>query len=144
MVHLFERFLAYGALGWCLEVLFTGLSAVLFRHDRSATGQTYLWMLPIYGGAGLLLEAMHHALLGTGAGLVLRILAYVIVIYSVEAASGHALRRLLGRCPWDYGDARFGIRGLVRLDYAPFWALVGLLFEPVQAVLAALPRLPTT
>jgi uncharacterized membrane protein len=143
MVHFFERFLAYGALGWCLEVLFTGVSAVLFRHDRSATGQTYLWMLPIYGGAGLLLETLHHLLVSAGVGFGLRLVAYVVVIYAVEAVSGHTLRRLLGRCPWDYGDARFGVRGLVRLDYAPFWALVGLLFEPVQSVLSTLSRLPS-
>ncbi len=36
------------------------------------------------------------------------------------------LRRVAGEAPWDYRHARFNIDGLVRLDYLPLWALVGL------------------
>ena len=66
-----------------------------------------------------------------------------VPLYLVEATSGHALRKLLGRCPWDHGGSRFGVRGLARLDYLPLWGLVGLVFEPLQAALAALPHVPS-
>ena len=42
----FFRFLIYGAVGWCIEVLFTGIAAAVFDRDRAATGKTYLWMHP--------------------------------------------------------------------------------------------------
>ena len=56
MWDLVIRFLIYGALGWCLEVVFTGVSAVIWDRDRSATGKTYLWMHPIYGATALGLD----------------------------------------------------------------------------------------
>jgi hypothetical protein len=89
------RFLAYGALGWCFEVVFTGLGSAL-RRDRSATAKTYLWMHPIYGLAGLLLERTHDLL--SAAPWYARGLGYLVVIYLVEAASGWGLRKVLGAC----------------------------------------------
>ncbi len=136
MIGLLERFFLYGALGWCVEILFTGLHAAIFRRDRSATGKTYLWMLPIYGGAALALERIHGVLAPVGwPG---RVVVYLLVIYAAELASGHVLRRVLGRCPWDYGTSRWSIAGLIRLDYAPFWLLLGVLFEPLQLVVGSL------
>ncbi|MGI5860970.1 MAG: putative ABC transporter permease [Myxococcales bacterium] len=123
------RFFIYGALGWCLEVLFTGVSAVIFERDRAATGKTYLWMLPIYGATALLLERLHDAM---SAPLIVRALVYLLVIYLAELSTGWALRRLLGRCPWDYTGRGLNFRGLIRFDYAPAWFLVALLFEPVR------------
>ena len=32
-------------------------------------------------------------------------------------------------CPWDYSDAKYNIDGLVRLDFAPAWFILGLVFE---------------
>ena len=127
------RFLLYGALGWCLEVLFTGVSAALFRHDRAATGKTFLWMLPIYGATALLLERIHDAM---SAPLPVRALVYLGVIYLAELSTGWALRRLLGRCPWDYTGRGLNFRGLIRFDYAPAWLLVALLFEPARRLVA--------
>jgi hypothetical protein len=43
-----------------------------------------------------------------------------------EFMSGSVLRRVASEAPWDYRHARFNIDGLVRLDYLPLWALVGL------------------
>ena len=123
------RFLIYGAIGWCLEVFFTGASAALFDRDRSATGKTYLWMFPIYGATALLLETLHDFM---AVPLALRALVYVLVIYVAEFTTGWALRRLLGRCPWDYTGHGLNLCGLVRLDYAPAWLLVALLFEPAR------------
>ena len=34
-------------------------------------------------------------------------------------------------CPWDYSKARWNIKGVIRLAYAPVWFLTGLLYERV-------------
>ena len=130
------RFLAYGGLGWCLEILFTGLVALLARRDRAATGTTYLWMFPIYGAGGLLLE-LAAAKLGACAWP-LRLICYLTLIYALEYTSGGLLRRLLGRCPWDYSGRGLNVHGLVRLDYAPGWLVICVLFEPAHRVLLGL------
>lgn len=62
-------------------------------------------------------------------------LAYAGGIFGVEAASGWLLRRATGRCPWDYTGTRFQVAGLIRLDYAPFWALAGLAAERLHDAL---------
>ena len=105
----------------------------IFERDRSLTGKTYLWMLPIWGAGGLCLEQLRHALVAADAGWGLRGLAYVAAIYVIEYGSGWVLRAALGRCPWDYTGRGLHFRGLVRLDYAPAWFLCGLFFERVCA-----------
>jgi hypothetical protein len=59
---------------------------------------------------------------------------------AVEWASGYAIERLVGRCPWDYvrAGARFAINPYVRWDYLPLWAAVGLALEPVHDALVRL------
>jgi uncharacterized membrane protein len=134
------RFLIYGLLGLAAEVLFTGAGAGLLRRDRSLTGHSYVWMLPIYGAGGLGLEALHGRLLAAGVAWWARGLVYLAFIYALEYASGWLLRRVLGRCPWDYGRGRFSVHGLVRLDYAPAWFALGLLFERVRPLVEAAAR----
>lgn len=130
VLSMLGRFLVYGFLGWGVEALFTGLHSVFVGRDRSATAKTYLWMHPIYGGAGLLLEAVGRGLHRFPAA---RPLAYVPIIYAVEYGAGYALRKALGRCPWDYGPNGVNVHGLIRLDYAPAWLAAAYLFEPLAA-----------
>src|SRR4051794_29773740 len=98
---MWTRYALYGLAGWTTEVVFTGLSSAR-QHDRSATAQTYLWMHPIYGAAGLLLERLSRRVSHWRHPW--RPLVYLGIIYATEYASGWALRRTLGRCPWDYGN----------------------------------------
>ena len=56
-----RRFLAWGLLGWALEVGFTSISDTVWMRDRRMKGHSYLWMLPIYGSGGMLLEGLHEA-----------------------------------------------------------------------------------
>lgn len=125
------HFVLYGALGWCVEVTFTGLSALFLHGDRTATGRTYLWMHPIYGLGGLAFEGLAHVL--TPLPIPIRIVAYLAAVYVAEYVSGFVLRRAIGRCPWDYGLRRWSIHGLIRLDYAPYWLVLCILIEPAQA-----------
>lgn len=130
------RFLLYGCAGWVLEVCFTGTSSVLLERDRGATGKTYLWMHPIYGATALGLELLSRRLEFLPRPV--RALAYTAVIFGAEYTTGWLLRRVLGRCPWDYEDRGWSVKGLIRLDYAPAWFATGLLFEPLRDALGQL------
>ena len=116
-----------------MEVCFTGLGAALFKGDAHCTATTYLWMHPIYGATALGLELLHDRLRWLPRPL--RALAYTAVIFGAEFATGWVLRKLLGRCPWDYAQNGWNVSGLIRLDYAPFWYGAALLFEPARQAL---------
>ena len=115
-----------------LEVCFTGTSAAIFQKDSHGTAKTYLWMHPIYGATALGLEFLHDRLRFLPRPV--RALAYTAVIFGAEYATGWLLRRALGRCPWDYTSG-WNVKGLVRLDYFPFWYGAALAFEPAREAL---------
>ena len=112
-------------------------AAGLFSTERdvAAPARTYLWMYPIYGAGGLALEQIRRRV--RPFPRMLRAAAYVPAIFAIEAATGALLRRLIGACPWDYTGRRAHVRGLVRLDYAPLWYLVGLTFELLHTAVSA-------
>ena len=128
-----KNFMIFGVLGWCAEILWTGFCSFLMG-DVSLTAQTYLWMFPIYGLAGvcmpLFLAFRRYCPLWQRVGV------YVFVIFTVEFITGWLLQAMTGICPWDYGDSFFSVRGFIRLDYAPLWAILGLFFERVALFLA--------
>jgi uncharacterized membrane protein len=124
------RSLIYGLLGWVIEIIWTALPK---RRpvDWRLTGHTYLWMLPIYALIGPLYEPIHQAL--RRVAWPLRAVVYAAGFISVETITGLLLKRLIGRCPWDYtGDTRWQVGGVTRFDYAPLWAALGLGLEPVH------------
>lgn len=123
-----SRFFLYGVAGWTLEVVFTGVCSALGK-DRAATSKTYLWMHPIYGSAALAMEELELGMKRAGVPLPARAAAHTGIIYGVEYGTGWLLRRGLGACPWDYGACGGrSVQGLVRLDYAPLWYGVAVLF----------------
>jgi len=83
--------------------------------------------VPVYGLVQPLFEPVHDRI--RERPLALRAALYGVGILGVEYASGRSLRRLVGSAPWDYSGARFGVDGLVRLDYLPLWAAYGLGLE---------------
>lgn len=134
-----RRFLGYGFTGWALEVVFTAATDGLRSRDRRLRGHSYLWMLPVYGAGGMLLERLHGHLASRGVPRWARSLVYMLGIYGVEFGSAALLDRTLGEVPWRYLRGMH-VRGYVRLDYAPFWYLCGWLFEPLQGELGKLDR----
>ena len=124
------RFVAYGLLGWCVEVAFTGLHDFLRHKDPRLAARTSLWMLPIYGLLQPLYEPLHDALRRRSTAV--RAIVYGTGFMAIEYTSGWALRQVFGEAPWDYSDARRHLHGLVRFDYFPLWALAGLAMERVH------------
>ena len=126
-----QRFVMYGLLGWCAEVVFTAVVGFVRRRDRRLTGQTSLWMFPIYGLIQPLYEPLHDALRErvppAGRGL-----SYGLGFLAVEYVSGRVLRAVVGEAPWDYSHARHHLHGLIRLDYLPLWTGAGLALERVH------------
>lgn len=130
-----RRFLAYGLSGWCAEVLFTGLHDFIRHRDARLPARTSLWMFPIYGLVRPLFEPFHRRLVARSVPAPARAAAYGAGFFAVEYATGRALRAALGRAPWDYSDARANVDGLIRLDYALYWAAAGLALERLHDAL---------
>lgn len=127
-----KNFMIFGVLGWCAEILWTGFCSLL-AGDGALTAQTYLWMFPIYGLAGLCLPLFR--LFRQHCPLWQRVGFYIFAIFSVEFAAGWLLQLLTGACPWDYGNVPFSVLGFIRLDYAPLWGILGFIFEEISVFL---------
>ena len=121
-----KNFFICGLTGWCMEIVFTSLKG-LHQHDLKLLGQTSIWMFPIYGCAALI-KPMYHLIGRLPAAI--RGGIYSAAIFAGEYVSGGILKKH-NCCPWDYSRARFNIRGVIRLDYAPLWMGAGLLFERI-------------
>lgn len=126
------------ALGMALEVVFTAFAEFRSAPDWRLKGHTYVWMVPIYALIYPLLCVLYPRL--AGVPFPLRGVLYTAMIYAVEYSSGWVLRRTTGNCPWEDGYLKspWGVHGLVRLDYAPFWFAASLLYESVFRVLRGL------
>ena len=122
-----------GCFGWCFEILFTGLHDFVRSRDPALPSRSSLWMFPIYGLLQPLYEPVHDAL--RDRPVLFRASAYGAGIMAVEYVTGKAIRRLVGKAPWDYSYARVHIDGLVRPAYFPLWAGVGLAAERVHDTL---------
>ena len=116
-------FIRCGLIGWCMEICWTGIRSML-QGDARLTGQSSLWMFPIYGMASAIVPfyPMIKPL-----NILLRGYLYMICFFAVEYVTG-SLLRFFGACPWDYSECRFQVNGLIRLDYGPAWFGAGLFF----------------
>ncbi len=131
-----SRFIIYGLFGWCMEIFWTGIGSLL-KGDVKLTGRTYIWMFFIYGSA-VFFEPIHENIVHLN--IILRGGLYTVLIFTVEYFTGWVLRKVIGRCPWDYSKCRFSVKGLIRLDYAPAWFIAGLLLERVYYGLERISR----
>lgn len=121
-----RNFLLCGSIGWCMEILWTGLHALL-AGELTMMGRSSLLMFPIYGCAALIKPVYERI---SFIPAMLRGCIYTLGIYAAEFSSG-SLLRLFHMCPWDYSHSPFHFKGLIRLDYAPVWFTAGLLYEKI-------------
>lgn len=121
-----NQFLRCGVLGWCWEILVTGLSNFGKRDfDARLMSQTSLLMFPIYGLGAFLRP---FAWMVRRFPALVRGFFYAGAIFGVEYCTGMFLKKR-GMCPWDYSGGRWNVNGVIRLDYAPGWILLGLIYE---------------
>jgi uncharacterized membrane protein len=125
---MWKRFIVYGLLGLCAEVLWNGFRAML-SGDILLRGTTCIWMFPIYGLA-VFLEGVHCRI--RHLPLIVRGGIYMVLIFAVELISGLLLRWVLGVCPWNYENRALSVYGIITLDYAPIWFLLGIMFEKLH------------
>lgn len=109
-----------------MEILWTSLHAFRVRNLK-LTGRSSLWMFPIYGSAAFLAPVMQKL---KDAPLFKRGFVYMSCIFLVEYISGTFLKSK-NMCPWDYSRTPYHLNGVIRLDYAPVWFLVGLIYERI-------------
>lgn len=121
-----RNFFICGLTGWCIEILFTSAGS-LKKKDGRLIGQTSVWMFPIYGMAACI-GPVYQKIKEKPA--IFRGTLYTVGIFTFEYLSGTFLKKHQ-LCPWDYSDAKANIGGVIRLDYAPFWMVAGLLFERI-------------
>ena len=135
-------FLFCGLIGWCLEILWTGLHALL-RGDFAMKGTTSLLMFPIYGCAAVIAPLYARIPIYGCSSLILPVyqkiknlpvllrgFLYTAGFYVGEFTSGSILQAF-HICPWDYSHAPHQYRGIIRLDYLPVWFFAGLFFEKI-------------
>lgn len=124
MKRIIHNFIHCGILGWCLEITFTALASFR-RREFKLTGNTSIWMFPIYGMAAFLAPVCS---LIRKKHFLIRGIIYAVLIFLGEFITGTLLSRR-DLCPWNYERSRWNIRKIIRLDYLPCWLLTGLLFE---------------
>lgn len=84
-------------------------------------------MFPIYGMA-CVIEPVSKKL--KNIPMVGRAAIYAGGIFTAEYGTGSILKKH-NCCPWDYSKKRHNVKGVINLDYAPVWFLVGILYETV-------------
>ncbi len=123
-----KDFVKCGICGCCMELLWTSFCSIK-RKDYKMIGQTSVWMFPIYGMASVI-KSVSRGLKNHHKDVFYRGMIYTIGIYAVEYTTGSLLKRK-DRCPWDYSGSPYNINGVIRLDYAPLWFAVGLMYENI-------------
>lgn len=124
-----ERFVFYSCFGVALEVVFTSLFDFVLILDPRLPGQSYLWMFPAWGIGLTGLEKVSSLNVWKELQWWKRAIIHAFMIFCIEALYGATLREITGTVPWDYSDAWLSIDGLIRLDYFPLWAGLGLGLE---------------
>lgn len=121
-----HKFFLCGAIGWCMEILWTGFHS-LEKGEWKLVGNSSLWMFPIYGMAAIIAPVSrylkNHSFLMRGS-------IYTAGFFATEYTTG-ALLKKFKMCPWDYSKSPLNYKGLIRLDYAPLWFLASLFFEKI-------------
>ena len=124
--NLIKNFVTCGVIVWCIEILFTAAGS-LRRREMPLVGQTSLWMFPIYGSAAFFRPVF---LLLKRFPVIVRGFFYAISIFAAEFISGRFLTKH-HLCPWNYSQYKWHVNEVIRLDFLPFWFVVGLLYEKV-------------
>ncbi|MFR4319563.1 MAG: putative ABC transporter permease [Eubacterium sp.] len=121
-------FIKCGIAGWCIELLFTSVCSFK-KKNYKLEGHSSLWMFPVYGMASVI-KPLSYRLKSKNRKTFERGTVYTVGIFGIEYVTGSILKRH-NQCPWDYSKNKYNINGVIRLDYAPLWFILGLFFEKI-------------
>ena len=119
-------FVKCGILGWCIEIIWTAFHGMKSKNNKFI-GYTSIIMFPIYGLASVI-KPISLKLKKMKMPTIIRGIVYSIGIFMVELITGSILKKT-NNCTWDYSDKKYNINGVIRIDYAPLWCIVGVIFE---------------
>ena len=119
-------FVKCGILGWCIEIVWTAFHGIKSKNNKFI-GYTSIIMFPIYGLASVI-KPISLKLKKMKMPTIIRGIVYSIGIFMVELITGSILKNT-NNCPWDYSDKKYHINGVIRIDSAPLWCIVGVIFE---------------
>jgi uncharacterized membrane protein len=125
-----QRSIIYSATGWCIEVLFSSLANLMQTGDIRLQGNSYIWMLPVWGFGVLGFEQVIKVLDKHKISLRVRLFIFMALCFALEYGFGYLLKVVIGQVPWDYSNSTWNIDSYIRLDYGPFWAMMGMFLEP--------------
>ena len=117
-----SNFVKCGILGWCIEIIWTAFHGIKSKNNKFI-GYTSIIMFPIYGLASVIKPISLKL-----KKMKMPTIVYSIGIFMVELITGSILKKT-NNCPWDYSDKKYNINGVIRIDYAPLWCIVGVIFE---------------
>jgi len=119
-------FFIYSFFGVGIEVFFSSIHDYIRYKDIAFRGRSYLWMFPLYGSLGLIIEPLYNLI--KFIPFLLRGFIYLVIILAGELIYGYILKLIIKKCPWEY-KTKWTIMGIVKLNYLPFWLLFGYLSE---------------
>ena len=119
-------FVKCGILGLCIEIIWTAFHGIKSKNNKFI-GYTSIIMFPIYGLASVI-KPISLKLKKMKMPTIIRGIVYSIGIFMVELITGSILKKT-NNCPWDYSDKKYNRNGVIRIDYAPLWCIVGVIFE---------------
>ena len=127
-LSVFWRSYIYALHGYATEIMFTAIWELVVNWNWKLPGNTSIWIMPIYGLSGLVVEWIYGVLMEKRVPFLLRGVIYVLWTYIWEFTTGFILKQF-GICPWDYTAFHGDFMGLITLEYAPFWYVGGLVTE---------------
>jgi len=119
-------FLVFSFFGVGVEVFFSSIHNYIRFRDISLKGRSYLWMFPIYGAWGLIIDPLYRLI--DFIPFLVRGLIYLAIIFAGEFIYGCILKVVIKKCPWEY-SGRWTLLGVVNMRYLPLWLVFGYISE---------------
>ena len=130
--------------GITIEVLFTSIGDFIKKENLKLQGNSYLWMFLVYA----LVPFIFMFILSFDiSSIFVRAIFYMMGFYLLELISGEIIKKLTGKCPWNYRSKpiiifgkkfKTNFKGLINFDFIPFWYIYGLVGEFIYLFLEAL------
>ncbi|MEW5849438.1 MAG: hypothetical protein AB2A00_11525 [Myxococcota bacterium] len=119
----------FAMVGLGLEVVFTGVLDGITHRRKLLMGYSSVWYVPFYAAVPWAFERLWPYLVALP--WFTRGAVYVVLFHVGEYLAMGLLRLLLGQSPSEesYRKSAYNIHALTRLDFAPAFFVMGMLFE---------------